>query len=356
MQGQQLTKIQRRLERRFAYKAARRRAIRYFLLAVNMTALLIVVWFIAQSPHRSNLINQTVPSNTSSLSTSSSNPLDIVSSASIALTVARITNLPEATAVKNEAESVNAQLSNAPSYNAVASKPQVVATAFKSREDIQSYTAKSGDSVSSIANHFGITSDSLKWSNNLNSDAVIPGVKLVIPPVNGIVYTVKTGDSPEALAQKYSSSLTQLIAYNDAEIYGIHAGEQIIIPNGQVPSAPTYSFYATYTSGGANGYDYGFCTWYVASQISVPSNWGNASSWAYYAGLSGWTVSTSPKIGSIAQTAYAAGGEGHVAIVDAVSPDGSQIQFKDMNGIAGYARVGQSGWVPISAFQHYIYH
>jgi len=45
---------------------------------------------------------------------------------------------------------------------------------------------------------------------------------------------------------------------------------------------------------------------------------GNASSWAYYAVLSGWTVSSSPQVGAIAQTSYAAGGEGHVAVVDAV--------------------------------------
>ncbi len=66
-------------------------------------------------------------------------------------------------------------------------------------------------------------------------------------------------------------------------------------------------------------------------------------------------MSTTPQVGAIAQTALAAGGEGHVAIVTAVSPDGSQIQFKDMNGLAGWGRVGQSGWVSASTYQHYIY-
>ncbi|HUC88199.1 MAG TPA: CHAP domain-containing protein, partial [Candidatus Binatia bacterium] len=65
---------------------------------------------------------------------------------------------------------------------------------------------------------------------------------------------------------------------------------------------------------------------------------------------------SSPQVGAIAQTPYAAGGEGHVAIVDAVSADGSQIQFRDMNGLAGWDRVGYSGWVSASTFPHYIYH
>ncbi len=105
---------------------------------------------------------------------------------------------------------------------------------------------------------------------------------------------------------------------------------------------------------GFNGYDYGFCTWYVASQIAVPSNWGNASSWSYYASISGWSVSSTPSVGAIAQTPYAAGGEGHVAIVDAVN--GNLIKYRDMNGLAGWGAVGYSGWVSASTFPNYISH
>jgi surface antigen len=324
--------------------------IRYSIVAINLLVLLSVILFIVQKPHDTTGLNQ---ASASEMQHSVVNPLDQVSSADIARTVAQITNLPEATSVKNQAETTNAQLTSAPAFNAVAAKPQVVVTSFKSREDIQTYVTKTGDSVSSVAAKFNITSSSLQWSNNISGDNVSAGVKLTIPPINGIVYTVKAGDTASTLAQKYNSNITQLIAYNDAEISGLNTGEQIIIPNGQIPQAPAYNFFAaTY---GGNGYDYGFCTWYVATQIPVPSNWGNASSWAYYGALSGWIVSTVPVVGAIAQTAFAAGGEGHVAIVNAVSADGTQIQFRDMNGVAGYARVGYSGWVPVSSYQHYIY-
>ena len=189
------------------------------------------------------------------------------------------------------------------------------------------------------------------WSNGITGNTVSPGTKLLIPPTTGIVYTVKAGDTLASLASKYGANIDQLIAYNDAEIAGIVTGEQILIPNGQPPAAPVYNFFATYGSGASNGYDFGYCTWYVATQISVPSNWGNASSWAYYASLSGWIVSSTPTVGSIAQTPYAAGGQGHVAIVKAIS--GDQIYIEDMNGIAGYDRVGR-GWEPISKYQNYI--
>ena len=42
------------------------------------------------------------------------------------------------------------------------------------------------------------------------------------------------------------------------------------------------------------------------------------------------------------------------AVVDAVSSDGSEIQIRDMNGIAGWDRVGYSAWIPATTFQHFI--
>jgi surface antigen len=105
---------------------------------------------------------------------------------------------------------------------------------------------------------------------------------------------------------------------------------------------------------GYNGYDYGYCTWYVANRISVPANWGNANTWDNLAPASGWTVSHAPRAGGIAQSNR--GAFGHVAYVEAVSPDGTMIKYSDMNGIAGFNRVGYSDWVPASKFNNYIYH
>jgi surface antigen len=88
--------------------------------------------------------------------------------------------------------------------------------------------------------------------------------------------------------------------------------------------------------------------------VAVPNNWGNANTWDNYAALSGWTVSSVPRAGAIAQSD--AGWEGHVAYVEAVSPDGTQMKYSDMNGLAGWGRVGYSDWVPANRFPHYIYH
>lgn len=335
--------------------------MRIGLLVSNVIILGVIIAMVVQKSE-TGPVSQSLNANRLS-PTAVANPLDQVSSADIALTVARMSRLPETTAVTNQAQSAAADIVLASSSNHVINKPQVVATALKSSADIIQYITVPGDTVSILATKFGVTSDSIRWSNGLNSDTVALDAKLVIPPVSGIVYTVKAGDTPDSLAAKFRADKAKIIAYNDAEINGLGVGQQIIIPD--AVQATTASSTARVTSSlpwgaspvyGYNGYDYGYCTWYVASQISVPANWGNASTWAYYAGMSGWNVSSTPTVGAIAQTPYAAGGLGHVAIVDEVSADGSQIKYRDMNGVAGWGRVGYSDWVSVSRYPHYITH
>jgi surface antigen len=342
-------------------KATRRKAVRYSLLALNVLVLVVAGYFVFLSRLESSN-NKTIAASALSKSNIASDPLDQLSSADIAVNVARMTNLPEATAVTNQADSENAELAISQASDSLVSKPQVVASAFKSNKDIQTYIVHDGETVTTVAAKFHVTSNSIIWSNSLTGNTLSSGQKLYVPPVNGIVYIVRKGDTAKSLAAKFHTTEAKVVAYNDAEISGLRAGERIIIPDGKESTAPAATGFgggfgtAAWGSSpiyGYNGYIYGYCTWYVASQIDVPANWGNASSWAYYAGQSGWTVSSVPSAGSIAQTPYAAGGEGHVAIVQAVSPDGKSVKISDMNGIAGYGMVG-TGWQPTSKYQNYI--
>lgn len=343
-------------------KVSNRRFIRYSLLAGNVAVLAIISLFVLNggSP------NQATPTNNASSvarEDAAPNPLDQPSSVDIAVNLARMTSLPEAVAVVNQADS--AKLTVSAAGDVVVAKPQAVNTALKSKKDIKQYVVQSGDNVSSVAAKFNVTSESIRWSNSLTGDNLTAGTKLWIPPVNGIVYTVKPGDTPDSLAQKYKTSKEQVIAYNDAEIGGLKVGEQIILPNAQqpAPARPSYGYAASvgFAWGGSaiygfNGYFYGWCTWYVASKISVPTNWGNANTWDSGARATpGWTVSTVPVKGAIGQTDR--GSQGHVGIVEEVSADGTMIKYSDMNGLAGFARVGYStDWVPVhTRFQNFIY-
>jgi surface antigen len=360
MTNQKRSLVSSRLQKSLKRKTIRRRLVRYGLVAANVAVLGIVALFVLSGEHDASLTA------TSTLSDNSvTDPVDNLTAYDIAANVARMADLPEATPIENQAQSAEVTVAVSANSSAIAAKPQIVYTALKSRYDIQTYVAEAGDTVTTIAQKFGLTTNSIIWSNNLsNVNTAIPlGTKLSIPPVNGIVYTVQSGDTVQSLATKYSVAVDQIVAYNDAEISGIWAGEQLLIPNGQVQApvvaASTFSSSSSDTSlltgnytpiYGDNGYDFGTCTWYVASQISVPNNWGNADTWAYYAALSGWNVSSTPTVGAIAQTSGMSAW-GHVGIVTGVNGDGT-ITVTDMND-PYWDRVTTHTF-PVSEFQHYI--
>jgi N-acetylmuramoyl-L-alanine amidase len=344
-------------------KKHRRRTIRYTLLTGNVLVLLMAIIFVAQKPN-AHLTSSTVLSSRSEETLS--DPLDELSSADVAVHIARTARLPEATSVTNLADTVNAQLAVTSTDDVIATKPQVIATGLPSRADIKIYVVEKGDTVAKIADKFGVTSNTIRWSNDIVGNEVSVGHKLVISPVNGIVYTVKSGDTIGSIASRYGADREKLIAINDLESGGLPVGQRIVIPDGVQPTAGAparTTFNAFANSGfafgnapvyGYNGYDPGWCTWYAASRVSVPNNWGNANTWDDYAPGSGWTVSGIPKVGAVAQTD--AGWAGHVGVVEAVSANGKMIKYSDMNGLAGFGRVGYSGWVPVhETFESFIY-
>jgi len=325
------------------FRITKRQIIRYGLVFGNLFLLIGVMVFIVSAPR--NAAN--IQSNSTLLGSNVVNPLDQLSSATIALTVARLDNLPETTAVMNQADSEETQLSMAPNNNSVITKPQVVVTAYVSNKDIKTYVVQPGETVSSIAQKFNISTNSILWSNNITGNSITPGVKLLIPPITGIVYTVKAGDTPASLATKYQSNESLLIAYNDAEIKGIYPGERIIIPNGTEPSVNSYyaasTNNATYGWGsqaiyGYNGYDFGECTWWVAKLRAeagdpLPTDLGNASTWGIRAAEFGLPVGTTPSVGAVmVMSTASAGGYGHVAYVTAVHANGT-VTISEMNRI-----------------------
>lgn len=324
---------------------SRKRVIRFSLLTANLALLGAVVFFVTKAPAQQ-------PAQLNSVATQAAGdvvtgPLDQVSSADIAVHIARTIGLPERDSVTNHADTVSAVEANAPADTSVVAKPQVVASALPTYKDIQEYITVAGDTVGSIATKFGVSSESVRWSNGLNGSIIPVGKKLVLPPAgtNGVVYTVAPGDTPDSLAQKYTADKDLIISFNDAEVAGLKPGARILIPNGIVQAvAPVRSYssstnYAGFAWGSSavynsNGYDYGWCTWHAANRRReigrpIPSNLGNAISWYYIARNNGMPVGDAPAAGAVLWHARM-GGLGHVAFVEKINADGSLL-VSDMN-------------------------
>lgn len=217
------------------------------------------------------------------------------------------------------------------------------------------YTVAEGDTVSGIAARFGITVNTILWSNELeNVDAIRPGDQIFILPVAGFSYVVRSGDTLDALATKYKADRGRIIAFNGLPANGeLTVGESIVIPDGQkeIPRpqnnsdaltprqyaatdiTPSFSRPKEGKAGQGHRFPYGYCTWYVAQKRYVPWR-GNAGAWLFNARAYGYKTGKTPTVGSIVVTTedryY-----GHVALVEKVNKD--TITVSEMN-YTGWAK------------------
>lgn len=112
----------------------------------------------------------------------------------------------------------------------------------KPRRDIIDYKVKSGDTLSSISKAYNVDINSIKAINpKLSVNNLSIGDVLKIPPVSGVVVTVKAGDTVQSLAKKYGLASAQPIAdwpYNnfvDDEKFTLASGQTLVIPGGVMP-------------------------------------------------------------------------------------------------------------------------
>ena len=98
------------------------------------------------------------------------------------------------------------------------------------------YTVVSGDSLYSIARKFNTTVDALKKANNLTTNNLSIGQKLIIPGGsttnnNQNIYTVVSGDSLYSIARKFNTSVDALKKANNLTTNNLSIGQKLIIPS-----------------------------------------------------------------------------------------------------------------------------
>lgn len=114
------------------------------------------------------------------------------------------------------------------------------------RNQVIQYTVQSGDVIGGIAEQFGISVNTILWANNLTSRSYIrPGDVLDIPPIDGVIHTVRNGQTVSQIARLYDAEQNEVISYNNLSAGGanIRVGQELVIPHGTLtpvaPSRPT---------------------------------------------------------------------------------------------------------------------
>ena len=105
---------------------------------------------------------------------------------------------------------------------------------------ISVYVVREGDTLSAIADMFGVSTNTIIWANDLKSRTLKVGDELIILPISGVRHTVKSGDTLESLAKKYKADLDEIISYNNFSAGAkLGVGDVVIIPDGTVSITQT---------------------------------------------------------------------------------------------------------------------
>lgn len=118
---------------------------------------------------------------------------------------------------------------------------KVKAESEKPVEDYLVYTVKSGDSLWKIASMYDTTVDTLKSINNLKNNTLTINQQILVPKSKdidisidkndqGIMYTVKSGDSLWKIANSYGVSVNAIKTANKLSSDVLSIGQQLLIP------------------------------------------------------------------------------------------------------------------------------
>jgi murein DD-endopeptidase MepM/ murein hydrolase activator NlpD len=150
----------------------------------------------------------------------------------------------------------------------------------KPRDKTISYIVQRGDTVSTIAQKFGVSNDTIRWANDLSDDTLNVGDSLKVLPVTGISYKVQSGDTVYTIAKKFASDAQKIVdfPFNDfanPETFSLVSGQMLIIPDGIQPAAQPFIRPQVYIAQGPSSTSFsgsGF-TWPVHGIITQFASW-----------------------------------------------------------------------------------
>ncbi len=105
--------------------------------------------------------------------------------------------------------------------------------------DKATHTVQSGETLSTIAETYGLKTKTLMWENDLGTGSILKvGQDLAIPPVDGVTHTVKSGQSLAKVASLYEIPEEDIVRQNALQSETLAAGEKIFVPGGKLLAPP----------------------------------------------------------------------------------------------------------------------
>jgi len=113
------------------------------------------------------------------------------------------------------------------------------------------HTVAADEVLWQIAEQYGLRTETILWSNDIaDPDLLLVGQDLLIPPVDGVLYTVRPGDALGDVVSRYGVDLQAVVSTNQlGDADQIVAGVDIFLPGGR-PLARSQATDTTVADGG----------------------------------------------------------------------------------------------------------
>jgi len=128
--------------------------------------------------------------------------------------------------------------------SAATDSPQTATTVSeKMRDKIMEYQVHEGDTVSTIAEKFGISEETILWQNSLSKTSSIKvGQTIQVLPVTGISHKVSKGDTVYSISKRYDTSSQGIVdfpynTFTNDETFELAVGQIVVVPDGIQPAA-----------------------------------------------------------------------------------------------------------------------
>jgi len=121
----------------------------------------------------------------------------------------------------------------------------VIKTRDSYSDQISVYVVRKGDTISQIAEMFGVSTNTILWANDMKRrDKLIPGETLFILPISGVEHTITKGQTLSKIARLYKADASDIARFNGiTEKAKLTIGEKIIIPGGEIYNERSSSRY-----------------------------------------------------------------------------------------------------------------
>ena len=98
-----------------------------------------------------------------------------------------------------------------------------------------SHIVKKGENVSELAVNFGLNQDTIISINKITNSRLLQiGKKLRVPNQDGVLHTVRDGDSIASLSERYKTNINAIILSNELFSETIRTGSDLFIPGAKL--------------------------------------------------------------------------------------------------------------------------